>query len=221
MESEVLDARLKLPFTMIVAAGTGSGKSHWVSRLVTHNKEMMTPVPNRILWCYGEFQPLFESMVDKTDPKVEFIKGFPPEIVERQNLTGQTLLIVDDLADTVDGKLLSSIFVRMSHHRGISIILLLNNLYYRGLGHHMRDISLNAQHLVVFSSARDQGTILTLARQMYGPKFRLLTESYNEATSHPYGYLMITTRANTPEALKLRTKIFPGEENYCYIAKNG
>ena len=222
MESKVLDARLQWPYTMIIGGTTGGGKSVFTSRLVKYNKEMMSTAPTRIIWCYGEYQSLYETMVDKTDPKVEFVKGLSPELVERKNLTGPTLLIVDDLADTVDGKFLASCFTRISHHRDISIILLLNNLYYRGLGHHMRDISLNAQYVVAFHSARDQGTILTLAKQMYGPKYRLLVDAYTDATtSHSYGYLMICCRANTPEPLKLRTRIFPGEENYCYIAKNG
>ena len=219
MASQVLDARLQTPFTMIVAAGTGSGKSVFCSKLVKYNKEMMSTPPDRIIWAYGEYQDLFETM---SDENVEFVKGLTPEMLERQNLTGSTLLIIDDLADSIDGKFLSAIFTRMSHHRSISIILLINNLYYRGLGPHLRDCSLNAHMLVVFGGSRMQGTILTLAKQVYGPKFRQLVEAFNLATNGiPFGYILINTKANTPEVLKLRTKIFPGEENICFVPKNG
>jgi hypothetical protein len=45
------------PFTSMIAGPTGSGKSMFVRRFVPNIKHMMTPKPDRILWCYGEYQP--------------------------------------------------------------------------------------------------------------------------------------------------------------------
>ena len=42
------------PFTSVIAVPTGSGKSVFVRRFVHNIKHMMTPIPDRILWCYGE-----------------------------------------------------------------------------------------------------------------------------------------------------------------------
>ena len=48
------------PFTSVISGPTGSGKSVFVKRFVHNIKHMMTPIPDRILWCYGEYQTLYE-----------------------------------------------------------------------------------------------------------------------------------------------------------------
>ena len=44
------------PFTSVISGSTGSGKSIFVRRFV-HN---IRHIPDRILWCYGEYQTLYE-----------------------------------------------------------------------------------------------------------------------------------------------------------------
>jgi hypothetical protein len=39
------------PFTSVISGPTGSGKSIFVRRFVHNIKHMMTPIPDRILWC--------------------------------------------------------------------------------------------------------------------------------------------------------------------------
>jgi hypothetical protein len=41
------------PFISMIAGPTCSGKSMFVRRFVYNIKHMMTPKPDRILWCYG------------------------------------------------------------------------------------------------------------------------------------------------------------------------
>ena len=82
----------------------------------------------------------------------------------------------------------------------------------------MRDISLNTHYLVVFKSARDHGSITTIARQMYGKTYKLLLSAYEDATSEKFGYLLIDSKAATPDEIRLRTKIFPGEATICYTS---
>ena len=48
------------PFTSVISGPTGSGKSVFVRRFVHNIRHMMTPIPDRILWCYGEYQTLYE-----------------------------------------------------------------------------------------------------------------------------------------------------------------
>ena len=54
------------PFTSVISGLTGSVKSVFVRRFVHNIKHMMTPIPDRILWCYGEYQTLYET-VDGVD----------------------------------------------------------------------------------------------------------------------------------------------------------
>ena len=48
------------PFTGVISKPTGSGKSVFVRRFVHNIRHMMTPIPDRILWCYGEYQTYTE-----------------------------------------------------------------------------------------------------------------------------------------------------------------
>ena len=214
MEKEY-DLRFQAPFTMQVVGGTSSGKSFWTRRLLEHAKEMMHPPPDRIVYAYGEWQEMFREMEG-----VEFVRGLTEDLVSRENLKGHTCLVIDDLSDEVDEKLIEALFTKISHHRNISLIFLLNNLYYRGLKN-MRDISLNTHYLVVFRSARDRDSIATIARQMYAKKYKLLLSAYEDATSEKFGYLLIDSKAATPDEIRLRTKIFPGETTVCYVPQNG
>ena len=62
-----MDVRLKHPFTCTVAGPTSSGKTWFVFRLIKHANEMINPSPEKIVYCYGEFQPSFMEF-----PDVEF-----------------------------------------------------------------------------------------------------------------------------------------------------
>ena len=47
-----------------------------------------------------------------------------------------------------------------------------------------------------------------------------MQQSYNDATSEPYGYLLIDLKPETPDEIRLQTKIFPGETTSVYVPKN-
>ena len=49
---------LQHPFTCIVAGCTQSGKTVWVKTLLENAQETISPPPERIIWCYGQWQPM-------------------------------------------------------------------------------------------------------------------------------------------------------------------
>ena len=49
-----MDPRWQHPFTCIVAGPTQSGKTEFVKRFIENLKDMVTPLPTRIVWSYGE-----------------------------------------------------------------------------------------------------------------------------------------------------------------------
>ena len=213
--NEHYDLRFHGPFTMQVVGGTGSGKSFFVRRLLEHANEMIYPMPDKIIYAYGEWQTMFQEMKN-----VEFVRGLTENVVSRENLSGHTLLIIDDLSDSIDEKLIGALFTKISHHRFVSVCFLLNNLYYRGLKN-MRDISLNTHYLIIFKSPRDGGSIATIARQMYSKDYKYMIDAYNDATKEKYGYLLIDSKASTPDLIRLRTKIFPSETPVVYTRQHG
>jgi hypothetical protein len=60
------------PFTSVISGPTGSGNSVLVNRFVENMVYMMFPIPDRILRCNGEYQPLYETIRG-----VEFRAGLP------------------------------------------------------------------------------------------------------------------------------------------------
>ena len=58
-----------------------------------------------------------------------------------------------------------------------------------------------------------------LARQMFCGNSRFMVEAYKDATDQPHGYLLIDTKQETPEDLRLRTNIFPGETHFVYVKR--
>ena len=107
---------------------------------------------------------------------------------------------------------IANLFSRESHHRNLSVILLLQNLYHQGK--FSRDINLNAHYLILFRNPRDQMQIKHLSRQL-GQSDNIL-KAYNDSTSEYYGYLLIDISPASDPTYMLRTKIFPDEYTIIY-----
>ena len=195
------------PFTSLIAGPTGSGKSMFVKRFVTNIQHMMSPVPHRITWCYGEYQTLYGTI-----DGVDFVQGLP----DLDSMDPQTrhLVVIDDLMTETDERV-ASLFTKKSHHRNISVMYIVQNLFHQGKHH--RTISLNAHYMVVFKNPRDASQIHSLARQMFPQKPGFILEAYEAATAEPHGYLLIDMKQQTPDRLRLRSHIFPGEMQRAYL----
>ena len=153
-----MDPRLKHPFTGIIAGPTACGKSTWVANLITCQKDMIDPSPEHVIWFYGEWQPLYDTLLGT----VEFREG----LADLSTLNGnkRTLVIIDDLMTETD-KSVSNLFTKGSHHRNLSVLHLVQNVFDKNK--HTRTISLNAHYLVIFKNPRDASQITHLAKQMY------------------------------------------------------
>ena len=159
------------PFTSVISGPTGSGKSVFVRRFVHNIKHMMTPIPDRILWCYGEYQTLYGTV-----DGVDFHQGLPD--LDTLDPREKHLIILDDLMDETDQRV-PSLFTKKSHHRHISVMYIVQNLFHRGKHH--RTISLNAHYMVVFKNPRDVSQIMALAHQMYPQRTKYFLEAYTAA----------------------------------------
>jgi len=200
-----MDARMKHPFTCIVSGPTGCGKSVFVFRLLHNLKEMIVPIPQKVIYCYGEFQQQFERY-----PWIEFHDGLPT----LQMFDGTpTLTIIDDLMEKTNDTV-ANLFTKVSHHRSVSVIYITQNVFHQSK--QSRTISLNAHYMVLFKSPRDAGQISVLGRQLYPEKPHFLVGAFKDATTSPHSYLLLDMRPETDEQLRVRANIFPGDQQVVY-----
>jgi len=110
----------------------------------------------------------------------------------------------------------TNVFTKILHHHHVSEVYLTQNVFDKNK--YARTISLNAHYWVLFKNPRDATQFATLARQMYPNTSKFATEAYKDATSAPYGYLLIDLKPEQDERCHLRTNVFPGETQLVYFA---
>ena len=121
------------PFTMIVAGPTMSGKSTWIKELLLHNTALISPPPDRIIWIYKRWQPLYDELRMKI-PTIEFTQGLIDIKSDTYiNSKVRTLIIIDDLMkDATQDKDVCELFIEGAHHRNLSVICIMQNLFNKG-----------------------------------------------------------------------------------------
>lgn len=210
--------RFKHPFGARIIGPTQAGKSHFIIKLLKNVHQYIYPPPTRIYWAYGERNEKQMRLIQTcTQLPVQFIEGLPDadEITDTEN----NLLILDDLMmAAANSASVSNLFTRASHHRNMSVIIILQNLFHQGKS--MRDISLNAKYTVLFKNPRDKGQIQILGRQIFPDHPNFLVSAYEQATSRPYGYLILDFDQKTAENQRVCTGIFPPEIPICFIPKS-
>jgi len=84
----------------------------------------------------------------------------------------------------------------------------------------MREITLNAQYILLCKNRRDKSQIMHLGKQLFPGQSKFFQEVYENATKNPYSYLFIDLRSETPEQLRLRAQILPNQTQYVYQMKH-
>ena len=148
-------------------------------------------------------------------PNIEFVKGIPTALEQDSyfDVNKRNLIVFDDqMIDASKDKRIVNLFTRGSHHRNLSVIYIVQNLFHQGKG--SRSISLNSHYLVLFKNPRDKLQILTLAKQMYPGQTDFFLNQYEEAVKRPFGYLLIDLKTTTQDNCRLRTNVLPSEEGF-------
>ena len=196
---------------------SGPTSTHLVKTILEYCSSLITPSPQRIVWLYKRWQPLYDSIIATVFPKVEFIQGIPPEMDHDSfiNPRYRNLVILDDLMSTSSkDPRINELFTEGSHHRNLSVIAINQNLYYNKDPTQRR----NCHYVILFNNPIDQQQVMTLSRQMYPENPQHLMRNFREATSKPYGYLLIDLKPFTPENKRLHCNPFqhvpPKKMNY-------
>ena len=119
----------------------------------------------------------------------------------------RNLIILDHLmTEAKCDQRIAVLFTKGSHHRNIFIVYLTQNVLPQGKA--CRDIALNMQYLVLFNNPIDRLQVTTLAKRIYPSTSAIFMKRFEEATSRPYGYLVVDLKSSTLEQDRLRTDIF-------------
>ena len=149
---------------------------------------------------------------------VQFVEGIPEDIpclfppACRPGVLG-----LDDLMrHCSDDERIFDLFTKVSHHCDVTCIYLTQNLFPPG-----RCISLNAHYIIAFNNPRDTLGLRTLAQQAFSRQVPFVWESFQDATSQPFGYLMLDLHTRTQNIQQVRTRILPTEHRFpiVYVKK--
>ena len=159
-----MSLRFQNPTSFVVSGPSGVGKSYWVLRFIDSLKQLCFEI-KQVVYHYEVWQAIFDRYTDK----VNFKQGMPS--LEDLKKSRDSFLVLDDLM-FVNSEFLSKIYSVYSHHFRFSVIMTVQNLFHKGL----REISLNAQIMVLFKSCRD-------VRQIHPKTYKNALEAYKNAVS--------------------------------------
>ena len=120
-----MDVGVKTPANFYVCGQSQAGKSHFTRCMLRHLEELFYPVPTKIIYCYGEYQDDFVEL----PPNVELMEGFPDNLSDMARGYDRSLIILDDLmSQCSNDQRVADLFTSGSHHHGISILYMSQNL---------------------------------------------------------------------------------------------
>jgi hypothetical protein len=190
-----VDVRLKSPFTAVVTGPTGSGKTRLLLRLINSSDSVCTQPPIDIIYCYGEWQPSFESIENVTfyDGMIDIDKEIPSDGRPRW-------IIIDDLMSELDAQIpIENLFTKGSHHKNISLFFVTQNPFKK----EHRTMSLNAHYYFWFKNPRDKLSVVNFTKQAFPGKASKVLDIYTKATSEPWTYLLFDLRQETNDNHRL------------------
>ena len=196
---------------IMISGPTKSGKTVWTHKLLTNN--MFTQPISSILYCYGVYQKYYDEM---KIPNLEFHEGLPSlEKVQSLHDGLFHIIVLDDLMEYIVKSIeTQNLFTKYCHHYNITVVFITQNIFAQVPC--SRTININTHILVLFANERDKSQALNLGKQLCPCETKFFMECYKDATSVPFGYLLIDCDPKTPRELKLRANIFPKDQTICY-----
>ena len=140
--------------------------------------------------------------MQKEIENLECVQGVNFEFIESLKNSGtKFLLFFDDSCEEICNSKAFVDIATTGRHRGLSTIYIKHNLFHQSK--HGRYVELQNTHNVLFNSPRDGMQVSTLSAQL-GPGWELV-DWYRDATSVPYGHLMIDLSSRPDERLRYCT----------------
>jgi hypothetical protein len=204
---KIFDARLKHPFTAIVAGPSQSGKSTFVIKLLQLSDTYIDKPIHYIVWFYGENTPDINNIATVLPSKhVTTFQGIPDNFDPFIDSLKNGLFVFDDLmSESSKNPLISELATRGVHHRNISVILILQNLFVQGK--ERTTFMRNSHYLVIFRNPMDYSIPRLLANKLLPRQQDTFLKIYEKAVTSGSRYLFIDGHQETPPEARFRTNI--------------
>ena len=140
--------------------------------------------------------------MQKEIENLEFVRGVNLEFIDSlKNNSTNYLVIFDDSCEEICNSKAFVDIATAERHRSLSTIYMKHNLFHQSkLG---RDVELQNSHIVLFKSPRDELQVTTPSTQLgFGSE---LIDWYRDATSAPFGHLLIDFSPGTDDGLRYCT----------------
>ena len=119
-------------------------------------------------------------------------------------------IVVDDLLNEMSSNAdIRKMFTKGRSHLNCTVILLWQNVFPKEP--EKRNLSINAQHIVIFKNPRDKSQIRFFAQQVAPGKVISFLEVFNDCMKRSYRHLHCNFSQNTPEEIRYKTSLFPHE----------
>ena len=203
---------------MIVAGPTKSGKTTFVRKLLEKNR--FSEKIHSVLYCYGVDQPDVFKEFEILNLEVRFHQGIPTMDTLKKFQDGNfRVVVLDDLMQQVlkKGQEVQDMFTQLCHHCNMTAIFITQNVL--GQGKHARNIALNVHYLVLFAQRRDASQIRYLGKQAFPQDSAYFWQSYEHATSKPFGHLTMDFHPYSPKKLCLRSDTLSDDGCVVYLNK--
>lgn len=194
---------------LLLVGPSSSGKSTFVEKFILHIDELMheSVKPKKILY-FGKFK---NAISEAIRTKVEFFNRLPNSEDFENPGNESILIILDDFQNEIftDKNIISAF--QGSRHNKISIILLTQQLFPKN----NRDISLNANLIVLMHNNRDSSGPMYLSRQLDCLHPKVMSNIFYQNVTKPFQYLFINLMPECHSALRYQGEIFaPTREVY-------
>ena len=201
------------PCNVMIDGVTGSGKTVLVRRIIKDFKEHFSNLDKTkitVLWCYGQWHSLIDIKISENIQSI-FHEGLPSKLMIEEHKPD--ILIIDDLMKHMDK--LEDFFTIIARHCNCSIFFLVQNMFYHAKS--TKTIRNNCQFLIPMKFPQDKNRIKRISKQFNPEEPLFLIDAYINSTLKPFGYIRIDCSSNTPDELRVQTKITIEENNGLFL----
>ena len=125
------------------------------------------------------------------------------------------MVLVDQISVASFSTSLADLFTKGSHHRNLTVIFLVQNVYNQGKSE--RTISLLSHYCVVLRIGLNASQFRAMANLICPNDGKWLVDSFTHATLKPYGYLVRDYYPSTHEDQTIVTNILTENQLTYYI----